>query len=828
MKKILYCIVILFTPLLLYGQTIYDQTSLQINVSYSESPFAITLSWEMTGFTEYKIYKKHPYKRNWDSVYAVTSYSNKTFIDSNVEKGKIYEYGVEGVSENNSNSFGYILAGQEVHSDGQRGTVILLVDSTFTNSLASEIATLESDLVGAGWKIKRKDINRSTSPQYVKNVIQTIYNADTANVNTVFILGHIPLALSGSINPDAHGEQPFPAEMYYGDVIDGDQWTYDYGDGTFQQNMIPGINNKIDLAVGRVDLYDLPAFSESEEELLRRYLKKDHEFRHKIINPPMRGLIEDNFGPTYWEMFGSSGYRPFYNLIGKENVKDIEFYSLRLHEYLFSFGCGSGSNESCGGGGDDDDGVVTTTDYTTYPYYSVFNSLFGSGFVRWDKGNNLMRASLANEGYALTCFWTGRPYLQFHQIGMDITIGDAIRIAQNNTTNGPYVYNSYAGYIHPALLGDPTLCMYNIWPVADITSVSNQGDVTLYWKESNDEVEGYYVYRYSDVEEEYEQISDLLTFNAFTDTNAYSGDNQYMIRAYGKIESRTGSFYKMSQGIFYTVDADVNETITAITDITLSTVGGTSEITQNNGTLQILDDVLPDSATVPTLNWSVENNSGMAAINSDGELQAIDNGTVTVKAEAIDGSGISDEITITISNQVNLIEDIIISRANGETTLSINEGPVQLQADIIPSYASNQDIDWNVVNKKGEATIDDDGKITGIRTGSVDIYAITNDGSDVYSMVSFLITDEPGPPNTINEQKNQPVIYPNPVKNLFNVTKITPGTRIEIHNMMGQTIISEVAKKVTHKINMSGQSPGVYLITFYTKESRIIKKFILK
>lgn len=57
------------------------------------------------------------------------------------------------------------------------------------------------------------------------------------------------------------------------------------GDGKFDQTFIP---STIELEVGRVDLSDLPAFlPKTERDLLRQYLDKNHNFRHK--SSPLQG-----------------------------------------------------------------------------------------------------------------------------------------------------------------------------------------------------------------------------------------------------------------------------------------------------------------------------------------------------------------------------------------------------------------------------------------------------------------------------------------------------------------------------------------------------------
>ncbi|MGE0021312.1 MAG: S8 family serine peptidase [Draconibacterium sp.] len=85
-------------------------------------------------------------------------------------------------------------------------------------------------------------------------------------------------------------------------------------------------------------------------------------------------------------------------------------------------------------------------------------------------------------------------------------------------------------------------------------------------------------------------------------------------------------------------------------------------ITSNNGTLQMVADILPVDADNQALNWTVENGTGRATIDNNGLLTAILNGTVTVKAKATDGSGAEGTALVTISGQVSEFEDFNIVR----------------------------------------------------------------------------------------------------------------------------------------------------------------------
>ncbi len=81
------------------------------------------------------------------------------------------------------------------------------------------------------------------------------------------------------------------------------------------------------------------------------------------------------------------------------------------------------------------------------------------------------------------------------------------------------------------------------------------------------------------------------------------------------------------------------------------TVTGEESITTPGGTLQLGTQIAPDFATNQSVTWSITEGSAYATLSSTGLVAAVDNGTVTVRATAQDGSGVYGEKTITISGQ---------------------------------------------------------------------------------------------------------------------------------------------------------------------------------
>ena len=101
------------------------------------------------------------------------------------------------------------------------------------------------------------------------------------------------------------------------------------------------------------------------------------------------------------------------------------------------------------------------------------------------------------------------------------------------------------------------------------------------------------------------------------------------------------------------------------TSITIGTEGDASTIETEAGTLQMIANILPADATYKTVSWSVEFGTGKASISNDGLLTAQINGTVTVIADAKDGSNRTASKEITISNQFVTISDVNIIK-NGD------------------------------------------------------------------------------------------------------------------------------------------------------------------
>jgi hypothetical protein len=528
---------------------------IQVTTVVQNNPVALVFSWPAVakGY-EIDIYRKSKTDSDWnyDKPLVVLSGTATTYTDNTVVNGVDYEYYIR-CYDSNANPYTYIYGGVEVAQVDYRGKVILLVDDSFSTPLSTELTRLESDLTGDGWQVIRHDVSRSASVTSVKAIIKSDYDADSVNVKSVYLFGHIPVPYSGRIAWDSHPEHAgaWPCDGYYADMkgiwtdntVNTTQSSYPanyntIGDGKFDQDYFPAL---MTLQIGRVDLANMPEFSLSEKELLRQYLNKDHDFRQKAFTALPRAVIDNNFGLNGYdaEYFASCGWRSFVAMFPPSNVANGDYFtSTTTGSYLWAYGAGAGVPFAA-------DGVGSTHAFATSAPKAVFNMLFGSYFGDWEFDNSFLKAPLASSGYGLSSCWAGRPYWLNHHMALGETLGYSTWITMRNTcyqSDG-----SNFNRISINLMGDPTLRMHPVAPPKNLL-VSNGA---LSWTASAEPVIGYCIYRKNLSTGNFTKIATTSnTETTYIDLNAVVGEDNYMVRALKLEVSNSGSYLNLSQGAF--------------------------------------------------------------------------------------------------------------------------------------------------------------------------------------------------------------------------------------------------------------------------------------
>ena len=532
--------------------------AVQISAVVQPNPPKITLNWEpdMYGAVSYAVSRKSKEAIEWGPA-TLLSGSATNYTDTNVAIGLTYEYQIYKVATLGYTGFGYIYTGINAPLTENRGTVLLIVATNCTMSLSNELSRLQTDLVGDGWKVLRHDVSSNDTPANVKGVITNDYFADPVNVKSVFLFGHVPILQSGELDYDGHYTRPMPADAYYGDMK---------GDWSSSPSYLPA---DVTLMVGRVDLFNMPGVGAlvpwpSEVELLRNYLNKDHNWRHKLINVSRLAIVGDRRGSDDGdEADAADGFRNFEPFVGPGNtlqanvqsdapIDEIWMPMLAAGNYLWAYGCGGGEVDGMSGLGTNGEyNFVLSTDIVGQDAHAVFVMMFGSYFGNWDAPDDIMRSVLATPTMGLTCCMAGRPHWFVHHMGLGETIGYGARLTMNNTTLYQMMSNGFPRAVYIALMGDPTLRMDAVAPISGLSANTDASGTELSWAASPDAVLGYHVYRAPTVAGPFSLLTDsLVTRTNFTDARGSSGAFSYMVRAVKLQTTPSGSYSNLSQGIF--------------------------------------------------------------------------------------------------------------------------------------------------------------------------------------------------------------------------------------------------------------------------------------
>ncbi len=560
----------LFILEILTAQTPGLNKSILLSAEIQKDPPQITIFWQpVNGATSFKIYRKLKNSNQWGFPVASNLPGNSlSYIDNTVETGVAYEYRINCTGTVAGS--GYILTGIELPEVFDRGKVLLVYDTISTKGLEQELERWKNDVTGDGFQVITIPVDQSDAVTAVKEKIKNIYMMDPENTKTLFLLGRVPVPYSGVIVPDGHTPDHYgawPADGYYAEMTSA--WTDNTanitgasternrnvpGDGKFDQSTFP---SDLELAVGRVDMHNLPAFAENETALLKKYLDKNHAFRNKHFRAENRALVDDEF-TGYAEGFSAAGWRNFSALCGAEQVFALDYSTtLAAESYLWSYGCGAGNFQNCSG-------VIGTPGFAQNYISGVFTMLFGSYFGDWDNPeNNLLRAALAS-GNVLTNCWAGRPYWYFHHMGMGETVGYSALASMNNSAL--YDYNFGQKGVHMALMGDPTLRAHPVGPVDEFWASADDGFVTLGWTAPQADVEGFHIFRKAEDEAAFMKINTELVGkeNLFIDSCLTKpGKFTYMVRTVVLEKTNSGSYYNMGTGAYRSVDVTTTKPLQA-------------------------------------------------------------------------------------------------------------------------------------------------------------------------------------------------------------------------------------------------------------------------
>ncbi len=170
----------------------------------------------------------------------------------------------------------------------------------------------------------------------------------------------------------------------------------------------------------------------------------------------------------------------------------------------------------------------------------------------------------------------------------------------------------------------------------------------------------------------------------------------------------------------------IPSTVVETISVTGIVVSPESETVEEGSTLSLGFQITPANATNKNLSWSSSDDS-IATVDSNGLISALKIGEVTITAETEDGNFTAAASIVVTEKPEELISVTRIYVTPQRVILEEGETAV-ISYRIWPSNATNKDVTW-FSEDETIATVDENGEVTALSEGVVEIVALSVDGS---------------------------------------------------------------------------------------------------
>ncbi len=262
-----------------------------------------------------------------------------------------------------------------------------------------------------------------------------------------------------------------------------------------------------------------------------------------------------------------------------------------------------------------------------------------------------------------------------------------------------------------------------------------------------------------------------------------------------------------------TVTPSENSSV-AVTGIQISPQSSTIQV---GGSLVLSAVISPSNASNKNVNWT-SNNTNVAVVNN-GVVSTLGEGQVVISAITSDGGFVSSAaITVTSETEENVPVTRIyvtpqrVSLNTGETTT--------LSYEISPSNATNKNATWFSKNER-IATVDQNGVVTALSAGVVEIEAVSADGS-FRSDATITVVGQ------FNARKQRIIVYPNPTSDMVRIAGLTGSKSwIGLYSFDGVLLQQQTIKTGQEAgMSLNGYSEGTYMIKIIDQNRTTIQNVV--
>ena len=227
--------------------------------------------------------------------------------------------------------------------------------------------------------------------------------------------------------------------------------------------------------------------------------------------------------------------------------------------------------------------------------------------------------------------------------------------------------------------------------------------------------------------------------------------------------------------------------------------------TNNNG-IQLIATVSPANAADTSVTWN-SSNTNVAKVDSNGKVTPVAPGTAEITCTSKDNPSKKATCQITVKQYVEEVKLSADAKElyKGET--------LQIRSTVLPDNSSDKGLTWSSSNSS-IATVDQNGKVTGIKSGTATIIATARDRNSVQGRfdVTVLLSL-----SAITLNQSQATIYTNDASGLQLHASLTPSTA-SLASVKWESSAESIAR-VSDSGLVTPVSPGTATITCSSKDN---------
>ena len=222
--------------------------------------------------------------------------------------------------------------------------------------------------------------------------------------------------------------------------------------------------------------------------------------------------------------------------------------------------------------------------------------------------------------------------------------------------------------------------------------------------------------------------------------------------------------------------------------------------------------------------------------NNGGSTLTMQPGAGSVAIDAGNPSDASDAQNTVISGTrdigstesapaIVLVSSVAVFGENGVFSIDTQGGTLQMNATLLPLNADDLTYTWSLVNGTGSASLDNNGLLTAITDGTVEVTATANDASGETGSATITISNQS---LGLNEADISSLVkvYPNPVQNILFVEV----TEVEVLEMVildySGRVMKSIANPYTKSIDVTELNEGIYILKIHTENGLTSNRFI--